>query len=71
MKKTMFAILAVVIVAACLLAGCKGADGGKITDAQQDISEAMTGVQDMLTDISEAFTTVPESVVATVENITD
>ncbi len=70
MKKIMFAISAVVIVAACLLAGCKGADGGKITDAHQDISEAMTGVQDMLTDISEAFTAAPDTN-TTVENITD
>lgn len=61
MKKITFAVLSVVILATCLFAGCNGADGGKITDNQQNLSEAMTGVQDMITDISEAFTNAPDT----------
>lgn len=56
MKKTTVAVLAAVLLVACLFAGCNGADGGKITDTQQNLSEAMTGVQDMMTNVSEALT---------------
>lgn len=56
MKKITIAVLAVTILTVCLFAGCNGADGGKITDNRQNLSEAMTGVQDMITEISEAFT---------------
>lgn len=59
MKKTAVSVVAAVILIACIFAGCKGADGGKITDNRQDISEAMTGMQDMITDISEMFTNAP------------
>lgn len=61
MKKTTVAVLAAVLLVACLFAGCNGADGGKITDTQQDLSEAMTGVQDMMTEVSEAFTNAPDT----------
>ena len=59
MKKTAVSVVAAVILIACIFAGCKGADGGKITDNRQDLSEAMTGMQDMMTDISEMFTNAP------------
>lgn len=61
MKKTTVAVFAAVILVACLFAGCNGADGGKITDTQQNLSEAMTGMQDMMTEISEAFTNAPDT----------
>lgn len=61
MKKTAVSVVAAVILISCIFAGCKGADGGKITDNRQDISEAMTGMQDMITDISEMFTNAPET----------
>lgn len=61
MKKITIAVLAVTILTVCLFAGCNGAEGGKITDTQQNLSEAMTGVQDMITEISEAFTNAPDN----------
>lgn len=76
MKKTTVAILAAVILISCIFAGCNGADGGKITDTQQNLSDAMTEMQDMMTDISEAFTNAPDTntgVISdpTVEAVTD
>lgn len=61
MKKTTVAILAAAILIACIFAGCNGADGGKITDTQQNLSDAMTEMQDMITDISDAFTNAPDT----------
>ena len=61
MKKISIAVFAAVILTVCLFAGCNGAEGGKITDTQQNLSEAMTGVQDMITEISEAFTNAPDT----------
>lgn len=61
MKKITIAVLAVVVLTVCLFAGCNGADGGKITDTQQNLSEAMTGVQDMITEISDMFTNAPDT----------
>lgn len=68
MKKTIFVILAVTVLSACLFAGCNGAEGGKITDNMQNLSEAMTGVQEMMTDISDAFTNAPDTSSANVTN---
>ena len=56
MKKISIAVLAVTLAAVCLFAGCNGAEGGKITDTQQNLDEAMTEAKDMMTDISEFFT---------------
>ncbi|MBQ2904667.1 MAG: hypothetical protein IJE48_09745 [Clostridia bacterium] len=56
MKKISIAVLAVTLAAVCLFAGCNGAEGGKITDTQQNLSEAMSDAKDMMTDISEFFT---------------
>ncbi len=61
MKKTAVSVVAAVILIACIFAGCNGAEGGKITDNRQDLSEAMTGMQDMMTDISEMFTNAPST----------
>ena len=61
MKKISIAILAVTLVAVCLFAGCDGAEGGKVTDNKQNLSEAMTGMQDMITSISESFTNKPDN----------
>ncbi len=71
MKKTAVSVIAAFILIACVFAGCKGADGGKITDNRQDLSEAMTGVQDMMTDISEMFTNAPETDINTSNPATD
>lgn len=73
MKKTLIAVLAVTILTACLFAGCNGAEGGKITDTQQNLSEAMTEAKDMMTDISEAFTNAADTNTVTdvtIENVT-
>lgn len=59
MKKTAVYVIAAVLLIACAFAGCKGADGGKITDNRQNLTEAMTDARDMLTDISEMFTDTP------------
>ena len=66
MKKTAITVVAAVILIACIFAACKGADGGKITDNRQDLSEAMTGVQDMMTEISEMFTSAHDTNTGTV-----
>ncbi len=71
MKKTTVSIIAAAILIACIFAGCKGADGGKITDNRQNLSEAMTGMQDMMTDISEMFTNAPETDINTSNPATD
>lgn len=65
MKKTAISVIAAVILISCILAACNGAEGGKITDNRQNLSEAMTGVQDMMTDISEMFTNAPDTVTVT------
>lgn len=70
MKKTTAVIFAAVILVACIFAGCNGAEGGKVTDNMQNLSEAMTGVQDMITDISEAFTNAPDTVTG-IDNVTE
>lgn len=61
MKKTAISVIAAVILISCILAACNGAEGGKITDNRQNLSEAMTGVQDMMTDISEMFTNTSDT----------
>lgn len=66
MKKTAITVIAAVILISCIFAACKGAEGGKITDNRQNLSEAMTGVQDMMTDISEMFTNAPDTNMGTV-----
>lgn len=71
MKKSAICIIAAAILIACVFAGCNGAEGGKITDNRQDLSEAMTGVQDMITDISEMFTNAPETDINTSNPATD
>ncbi len=71
MKKTAVSVIAAVILIACIFAGCNGADGGKITDNRQDLSEAMTGMQDMMTDASEMFTNAPETDINTSNPATD
>lgn len=71
MKKTTVSVIAAVILIACIFAGCNGADGGKITDNRQNLSEAMTGMQDMMTDISEMFTNAPETDINTSNPATD
>ncbi len=68
MKKTTVAILAAAILISCVFAGCNGAEGGKITDTQQNLSDAMTEMQDMMTDISEAFTDAPDTNVTSVSS---
>lgn len=73
MKKITIAVLAVTILTVCLFAGCNGTEGGKITDNMQNLSEAMTGVQEMITDISEAFTNAADNNTVTdvtIENVT-
>ncbi len=71
MKKTAVYVIAAAILIACVFAGCNGADGGKITDNRQNLSEAMTGMQDMMTDISEMFTNAPETDINTSNPATD
>ena len=71
MKKTAICIVASVILIACVFAGCKGADGGKITDNRQNLTEAMTDMQNVMTDISEMFTMNPETDINTSDLTTD
>ena len=72
MKKAIFVIVSVTVLAVCLFAGCNGAEGGKITDNMQNLSEAMTGMQEMMTDVSDAFTNAPDNTHATnITNITN
>ncbi len=71
MKKTAICIVASVILIACVFAGCKGADGGKITDNRQNLTEAMTDMQNVMTDISEMFTMNPETDINTSDLATD
>ncbi len=71
MKKTAIYVIAAAMLITCLFAGCNGAEGGKITDNRQNLSEAMTGVQDMMTDISEMFTNMPETDINTSNPATD
>lgn len=61
MKKISFAILAVTLIAVCLFAGCNGAEGGKVTDNMQNLTEAMTEMQNMMTDVSDFFTNAADS----------
>ena len=61
MKKTAVSVIAAVILIACVFAACKGADGGKITDNRQNLTEAMTEAKDMMTEISEMFTNAPDT----------
>lgn len=61
MKKSAIFIIAAAMLICCAFAGCNGAEGGKITDNRQNLTEAMTDVQDMITDISEMFTMAPET----------
>ena len=71
MKKSAVYVIVTALLIACIFAGCNGADGGKITDNRQNLTEAMTDVQDMITDISEMFTMAPETDINTSEPATD
>lgn len=71
MKKTAVSVIAAVVLIACIFAGCKGADGGKITDNRQNLTEAMTDARDMLTEVSEMFTMAPETDINVSDPATD
>ncbi len=59
MKKISFAIIAATVLVSCVLAACKGADSGKVTDPAHN-DPILTTLEDMMTeaatDFSEMFT---------------
>lgn len=71
MKKFPVIISAIIILIACAFAGCKGADGGKITDINDD-TPVLTQLETELSSMAERITDIAPDMSGDITgNVTD